>query len=46
MDALSGQVRMLFSQIESDSCKEGNRMQIAGSSAIVGLDGALRFPIK
>ncbi|MDT5111190.1 MAG: hypothetical protein QOE20_3080, partial [Mycobacterium sp.] len=26
---------MLFSQLESVSCKKGNNMQIAGSSAIV-----------
>src|ERR1700742_2658462 len=28
-------MRMLFSLIESASCKKGNHMQIAGSSAIV-----------
>src|SRR5262249_58226747 len=29
-------MRMLFSQSESGSCKKGNHMQIAGSSALVG----------
>src|SRR5882762_3187359 len=33
--SVSTGVRMLFSQFESVSCKKGNRMQIAGSSAIV-----------
>src|SRR5258705_8586863 len=28
-------MRMIFSQLESVSCKKGNHMQIAGSSAIV-----------
>src|SRR4029450_1505525 len=28
-------MRMLFSQFERASCKKGNRMEIAGSSAIV-----------
>src|SRR5687767_13982216 len=28
-------MRIVFSQLESVSCKKGNRMQIAGSSAIV-----------
>ena len=34
-DSSSSRVRMLFSQFESVSCKKGNHMQIAGSSAIV-----------
>ena len=34
-DSVPDRMRMLFSLIESASCKKGNDMQIAGSSAIV-----------